>query len=99
MSADIIHPGHLNIIKKGQELGEVTIGWSQGVLLNLAIGQGELLVTPIQVLNYVNLLATKGTSPSCHFVFVDNLPNNVKPDSKRVKRGLSEVLSFLVIIR
>ena len=26
MSADIIHPGHLNIIKKGQELGEVTIG-------------------------------------------------------------------------
>ena len=26
MSADIIHPGHLNIIKKGAELGEVTIG-------------------------------------------------------------------------
>ena len=26
MSADIIHPGHLNIIKRGQELGEVTIG-------------------------------------------------------------------------
>jgi len=26
MSADIIHPGHLNIIKKGIELGEVTIG-------------------------------------------------------------------------
>ena len=54
-------------------------GWSQGVLLNLAIGQGELLVTPMQVLNYVNLLATKGNSPNCHFVFVDNLPKNVKP--------------------
>ena len=26
MSADIIHPGHLNIIKQGVELGEVTIG-------------------------------------------------------------------------
>ena len=26
MSADIIHPGHLNIIKKGSELGKVTIG-------------------------------------------------------------------------
>jgi len=26
MSADIIHPGHLNIIKKGDELGEVIIG-------------------------------------------------------------------------
>lgn len=26
MSADLIHPGHLNIIKKATELGEVTIG-------------------------------------------------------------------------
>lgn len=26
MSADLIHPGHLNIIKKASELGEVTIG-------------------------------------------------------------------------
>jgi phosphoenolpyruvate phosphomutase / 2-hydroxyethylphosphonate cytidylyltransferase len=26
MSADLIHPGHLNIIAKGRELGEVTVG-------------------------------------------------------------------------
>jgi phosphoenolpyruvate phosphomutase len=26
MSADIIHPGHLNVIRRAQELGEVTIG-------------------------------------------------------------------------
>jgi phosphoenolpyruvate mutase len=26
MSADLIHPGHLNVIKKASELGEVTIG-------------------------------------------------------------------------
>ncbi len=51
-------------------------GWSKGVLLNLAIGQGELLVTPMQVLNYVNLLSTKGKSPNCHFVSVENLPMN-----------------------
>ena len=31
-------------------------GWSKGALLNISIGQGELLVTPIQVFNYVNLL-------------------------------------------
>ena len=30
MSADLIHPGHLNIIKKGMELGEVTIGLLTG---------------------------------------------------------------------
>ena len=26
MSADLIHPGHLNIIKVAAELGEVTVG-------------------------------------------------------------------------
>ena len=26
MSADLIHPGHLNIIKTAAELGEVTVG-------------------------------------------------------------------------
>ncbi len=57
-------------------------GWSRGVLLNLAIGQGELLVTPMQVLNYINLLSTRGNSPNCHFVFVDNLPSNVSLDIK-----------------
>jgi phosphoenolpyruvate phosphomutase len=26
MSADLVHPGHLNILKKASELGEVTVG-------------------------------------------------------------------------
>ena len=26
MSADLIHPGHLNILNKAAELGEVTVG-------------------------------------------------------------------------
>ena len=26
MSADIVHPGHLNILNKASELGEVTVG-------------------------------------------------------------------------
>ena len=54
-------------------------GWSQGALLNMAIGQGELLATPVQILNYTNLLATKGESDVPHFVMATNLPNNVKP--------------------
>ena len=63
----------------------------------MAIGQGELLVTPIQVLNYINLLATKGNSPSCHFVFVDNLPKNVRPVLKNeiwdnIHEGLREAI-------
>jgi len=72
-------------------------GWSKGALLNLAIGQGELLVTPIQILNFMNLIATKGISPNCHFVFVDNLPVNSKPlfDEivwQRVHAGMREAI-------
>lgn len=26
LSADLIHPGHINVIKKAQEFGEVTLG-------------------------------------------------------------------------
>ena len=43
-------------------------GWSNGSLLNFCIGQGEILVTPIQVFNYTNLLATKGNANSPHLV-------------------------------
>ncbi len=72
-------------------------GWSKGSLLNLAIGQGEILVTPIQILNYINLISTKGTSPSCHFVLVDNLPSNSKPELeekhwKQVHDGLNAAI-------
>tara|TARA_Y100001970_G_scaffold293680_1_gene442336 strand:+ start:1990 stop:3753 length:1764 start_codon:yes stop_codon:yes gene_type:complete len=72
-------------------------GWSKGTLLNLAIGQGEILVTPIQVLNYINLISTRGKSPSCHFVMVDNLPKNSKPELeekhwKQVYDGLSSAI-------
>ncbi|RKY74750.1 MAG: penicillin-binding protein 2 [Candidatus Latescibacterota bacterium] len=32
--------------------------WAQGIMLNLAIGQGEILVTPIQMARYVGAIAT-----------------------------------------
>ena len=72
-------------------------GWSRGSLLNLSIGQGEILATPIQILNYINLISTKGKSPNCHFVFVDNLPENSKPDFEeiiwqRVHEGMSSAI-------
>ena len=37
-----------------------TDGWSTGALLNISIGQGEVLVTPIQMIAYVNTIATFG---------------------------------------
>jgi len=56
--------------------------WSKGALLNICIGQGEVLVTPIQVLNYLNLLATRGNAYRPHLVMVDELPVNEIPTLK-----------------
>ena len=35
-------------------------GWAEGNKLNLVIGQGDLLVTPLQIVRYVGALATHG---------------------------------------
>ena len=35
-------------------------GWSTGHLLNLSIGQGETMVTPIQTINLINIIANEG---------------------------------------
>ena len=51
-------------------------GWSTGALLNFSIGQGEILVTPIQVLNYTNILASKGITSKPHFVMSEILSKN-----------------------
>ena len=56
--------------------------WSKGALLNICIGQGEVLVTPIQILNYLNLLATRGNAYRPHLVMVDEPPGNEIPAIK-----------------
>jgi penicillin-binding protein 2 len=42
--------------------------WTEGNLLSLAIGQGELSVTPVQLAQYVSLLANNGKTKKPHFV-------------------------------
>ena len=51
-------------------------GWSKGALLNIAIGQGEILVTPIQMANYTNLIATQGDTYPVYIV--NSLPSKIK---------------------
>ncbi|MEC9273453.1 MAG: penicillin-binding protein 2 [Candidatus Neomarinimicrobiota bacterium] len=50
-------------------------GWSRGHLLNMALGQGDLLVTPIQLSVYINKIATNGKTFVPHF----NLNKNPEP--------------------
>jgi len=43
--------------------------WTKGVLLNLAIGQGEIGVTPLQLAQYTALIANWGRTVRPHFVY------------------------------
>jgi penicillin-binding protein 2 len=43
-------------------------GWTKGNLANLAIGQGELLTTPIQMAQFAMIVANKGVYYKPHFV-------------------------------
>ncbi len=42
--------------------------WTRGVMLNNAIGQGEILVTPLQMANLVALIATSGRVAAPRFL-------------------------------
>lgn len=53
--------------------------WTRGVLLNNAIGQGELLVTPLQMAVFCARLATGGTTPDPIFVIEPASPPR-RPD-------------------
>ena len=50
-------------------------GWSQGHLLNLSIGQGETMVTPMQIINLINIISNEGEYISPHL--------NINYDGKR----------------
>lgn len=41
-------------------------GWTKGQLMNIAIGQGDLLVTPLQLAVYCATLANRGKMPTAH---------------------------------
>ena len=52
--------------------------WTRGVLLNNAIGQGELLVTPLQMAVFAGRLASAGRMPDPVFV-IDPAPRRLPP--------------------
>jgi penicillin-binding protein 2 len=74
--------------------------WTRGVLLNNAIGQGELLVTPIQMAVLTGRLATSGRMPDPVFVIDPQRPGRIPealPFSERdlawVRRSMELVVS------
>ena len=78
MSADIIHPGHINIIKVAQELGEVTVG----VLTDEAIASYKRLpyMSYEQRMTVVeNIKGVAHVVPQATLDYVPNL-RQLKPD-------------------
>jgi penicillin-binding protein 2 len=66
--------------------------WSPGVVLNLAIGQGETLVTPIQLASFFSALAADGEVHIPHVLdrIVDRRGNLVKEAARgQLELGLS----------
>lgn len=49
--------------------------WSQGLALNLSIGQGELLVTPLQMAQYFAAVANGGTAMKPHLLLASREPH------------------------
>ena len=45
-------------------------GWTEGMKLNLAIGQGDLLVTPVQMVKFAAILATNGKIVQPHLAMM-----------------------------
>jgi penicillin-binding protein 2 len=58
--------------------------WTKGMLANLAIGQGEVLVTPLQMAQFTSVLANRGKlySPHLELEMVDPLTKDTDPYSK-----------------
>lgn len=78
MSADIIHPGHLNIIKEAAKLGEVTVG----VLTDAAIASYKRLPYMSYEQRAAVVAALKGVTRVIPQEQLDYIPNllKLKPD-------------------
>ncbi len=55
--------------------------WTDGYLLNLGIGQGEIIITPIQLVQYTALIANAGVSKTPHFAkgYIESSSNEFIP--------------------
>ena len=78
MSADIIHPGHLNIIKEAAKLGDVTVG----VLTDAAIASYKRLPYMSYEQRAAVVRALKGVAEVIPQEQLDYIPNllKLKPD-------------------
>jgi penicillin-binding protein 2 len=70
-------------------------GWGTGNLLNLSVGQGELVATPLQVAALAGQIASAGEMPPVRVVLLgDSLIPRPRPASPKLSRQTLEVLEM-----
>ena len=72
-------------------------GWSTGHLLNLSIGQGEIMVTPIQIANLMNIIQNEGYSIQPHlnksYTYNRNIIDYDKKVWKIIKQSMYDAVN------
>lgn len=63
-------------------------GWTKGLLLNLSVGQGDLLVTPLQMAYFAMILANAGTAYTPHLIRKQQGVPEPKPRALKIE-GIS----------
>jgi len=81
--------------------------WPKSIMASLGIGQGEVSVTPIQLAQFVALIANNGTSFTPHLVkgYLDKnknelIPFNFSPVNTQIDKSVFEIVKegmFLVV--
>ena len=71
-------------------------GWATGNLLTFIIGQGDILVTPIQVVQMMNIIATRGHTYSPHLI-LENPANQVNLSLKSSTWDLLQEATWQVV--
>jgi len=75
-------------------------GWNQSVLINLGIGQGELLVSPVQLCAYSSAIAMNGLYNQPHLVKkVKNSITGVEEDVKYTSRQIDMPKSYFEVVQ
>ena len=68
-------------------------GWTRGALVNLAIGQGDLLVTPLQMAQFAMMLANKGVYYQPHLLHkMSDFSENKTTFYQHVEKNVQGVL-------
>ena len=67
--------------------------WPRSIMASLGIGQGEVSVTPLQLAQYVSLIANDGKTKTPHIVrgYIDYETEELRPlESKEINTGVSQ---------